>query len=63
MARICVGQITSTGNMAENLAQCRKVLQKAFEAGAKVAPMPEHIKDPRDLLHCSNKGSVSTRSK
>ncbi|GIZ40118.1 hypothetical protein CKM354_000347000 [Cercospora kikuchii] len=41
MARICVGQITSTGNMAENLAQCRKVLQKAFEAGAKALFLPE----------------------
>lgn len=36
MALAAVGQITSTSSMTHNLEQCRLVIKKALDAGAKV---------------------------
>ncbi|KAK3899115.1 carbon-nitrogen hydrolase [Staphylotrichum tortipilum] len=41
MARIAVGQLTSTASMAHNLAQCRVLVRKAVQAGAKALFLPE----------------------
>ncbi|KAL2162517.1 hypothetical protein VTH06DRAFT_7431 [Thermothelomyces fergusii] len=39
--RIAVGQLTSTASMAHNLSQCRILVQKAAQAGAKALFLPE----------------------
>ncbi|KAK4154072.1 carbon-nitrogen hydrolase [Chaetomidium leptoderma] len=41
MARVAVGQLTSTANIAHNLAQCRILVKKATQAGAKALFLPE----------------------
>ncbi|QIX02448.1 hypothetical protein AMS68_007965 [Peltaster fructicola] len=41
MVLAAVGQITSTASMAHNLTQCRIVIQRAVEAGAKALFLPE----------------------
>ncbi|KAL2129962.1 hypothetical protein VTI74DRAFT_7067 [Chaetomium olivicolor] len=41
VARVAVGQLTSTANMAHNLAQCRVLVRKAVQAGAKALFLPE----------------------
>ncbi|KAK4508035.1 hypothetical protein PRZ48_001772 [Zasmidium cellare] len=41
MALAAVGQITSTSSMTHNLAQCRIVIKKAVDAGAKALFLPE----------------------
>ncbi|AEO59369.1 hypothetical protein MYCTH_102295 [Thermothelomyces thermophilus ATCC 42464] len=41
MVRIAVGQLTSTASMARNLSQCRTLVKKAAQAGAKALFLPE----------------------
>ncbi|KAK4142655.1 carbon-nitrogen hydrolase [Dichotomopilus funicola] len=41
MARVAVGQLTSTASMAHNLAQCRVLVRKAVQSGAKALFLPE----------------------
>lgn len=41
MARVAVGQLCSTANMAANLAQCQTLARKAVAAGAKALFLPE----------------------
>ncbi|KAL2261996.1 hypothetical protein VTK26DRAFT_2765 [Humicola hyalothermophila] len=41
MALVAVGQLTSTASMAHNLAQCRLLIKKAAQAGAKALFLPE----------------------
>ncbi|KAL2192799.1 carbon-nitrogen hydrolase [Corynascus similis CBS 632.67] len=41
MARVAVGQLTSTASMTHNLAQCRILVKKAVQAGAKALFLPE----------------------
>ncbi|KAK3305198.1 carbon-nitrogen hydrolase [Chaetomium strumarium] len=41
MARVAVGQLTSTASMAHNLAQCRLLIKKASQAGARALFLPE----------------------